>query len=253
MTRLVILAAGKGTRMNSELPKVLVSLKNRPMIKYLLDAITLAAVDPQPIVVVSPDNQNLISQALAEYSNLQYVVQTQQLGTGHAVASTRELIARTSPEAQNIIVLYGDHPFLTDESIRGLAAIQPEALTLMTTQLPDFTGWRQNFYHWGRIIRGADGQVQAIREFKDASEEEKLITEVNPAFMCFNKEWLFANIDSLRANNKQQEYYLTDMVGLAFAQDLPVQTISIEPHEAMGINSLEELQIAAELVTNIFP
>jgi bifunctional UDP-N-acetylglucosamine pyrophosphorylase/glucosamine-1-phosphate N-acetyltransferase len=223
------------------------------MIKYLLDSVTLAAVDPHPIIVVSPDNRDIISQALAEYQNLEYVIQAEQLGTGHAVAAARETINRESPETDKVIVLYGDHPFLTDESIRQFAATQPETVIIIPTQLPDFTGWHHNFYPWGRIIRGTGGAVEAIREFKDASEAEKLITEVNTGFMCFNKDWLFQNIAALRADNKQREYYLTDMVGLAFAGGHTVDTINIEPHEAMGINSREELRIAEELVANIFP
>ena len=253
MTRLVILAAGKGTRMNSELPKVLVSLKNRPMIKYLLDSVTLAAVDPHPIVVVSPENREIVGQALQEYGQLEYVIQTEQLGTGHAVSCTQEIINRESPEAENVIVLYGDHPFLMDESIRQFAAVNPAAVTIMPTRLPDFIGWHHNFYPWGRIVRSASGAVEAIRECKDASEAEKLITEVNTGFMCFNKNWLFTNINRLRADNKQKEYYLTDMVGISFADGQTVGTIQIEPSEAMGINSLEELKIAEDLVANIFP
>ncbi|MFA5184852.1 MAG: NTP transferase domain-containing protein [Patescibacteria group bacterium] len=250
MTRIIILAAGKGTRMDSELPKVLVALHSRPMIAYLLDSVTAAAVDPRPLIVVSPDNQEMIGQALADY-RVDYVIQKKQLGTGHAVLSARELISRQNPEAENIIVLYGDHPFLKADSIQRLAAARPTALTMMTTRLPDFDGWRQNFYHWGRIIRGMNGAVEAITEFKDASEEEKLITEVNPALMCFNKEWLFRGIDRLRADNKQREYYLTDMVKLAFAEGHTVETLSIEPHEAMGINSLEELHIAEDIVSGL--
>lgn len=252
MVRLVILAAGKGTRMNSERPKVLVPLKGRPMIKYLMDSVSLAAVDPHPLVVVSPDNREVIARELAEYPGLEYVIQEHQLGTGQAVACARGAIER-GPSVSGIIVLYGDHPFLTDESLRQFAASVPEAVTIMPTRLPDFQGWHQNFYHWGRIVRNAQGQVEAIREFKDASEAEKQITEVNPGFMCFRRDWLFDNINHLHNHNSQQEYYLTDLVELAFAAGHPVETINIEPHEAMGINSQEELRIAEELVADIFP
>ncbi|MDP2944059.1 MAG: bifunctional UDP-N-acetylglucosamine diphosphorylase/glucosamine-1-phosphate N-acetyltransferase GlmU, partial [bacterium] len=102
--------------------------------------------------------------------------------------------------------------------------------------------------HWGRIIKGLDGTVEKIVEFKDASEEEKLITEVNPGFMRFDKDWLFQNIDKLTDNNQSKEYYLTDMVKAAFEGGHPVGTMNIEPHEAMGINSLEELKIAEGLL-----
>lgn len=246
MTRIIILAAGKGTRMDSELPKVLVPLNGQPMIKYLMESVMASEVDARPLVVVSPDNQKIISEALKEY-NVEYVAQTEQLGTGHAVACTHQAIEQGSPEAKNIIVLYGDHPFLKIESIRKFATINSEAITIMPTHLPDFNDWHQSFYHWGRIVRGAGGTVEAITEFKDASDEEKLITEVNPGFMCFNKNWLFKNIDNLRDDNKQKEYYLTDLVKIAFAQGHTVGTLNIEPHEAMGINSPEELKIAESI------
>lgn len=247
MTRIIILAAGKGTRMNSELPKALVPLKNRPMIKFLIDSVVEAGVDSRPIVVVSPDNKEIISQELKEY-NLEYVIQDKQLGTGHAVACAKDSLEQNDLKFDSILVLYCDHPFIKSESIKSFASLMPETVTIMPTNLSDFDGWHQNFYRWGRIIRGADGKVEKITEFKDASDEEKLVTEVNPGFMCFNTNWLFQNISSLQNNNNQQEYYLTDMVKLAFEGGHEVGTINIEAHEAMGINSLEELSIAESLI-----
>ena len=244
MTQIIILAAGKGTRMGSELPKVLVPLNGKPMIHYLIESVMAAKPELKPIVVVSPDNKEIISQALSAYE-LEYAIQEQQLGTGHAVACARELV---DAKAENILVLYGDHPFLRSESISAFLKLSPEALTIMPTILPDFEGWHHNFYGWGRIVRNQTGEVRAIVELKDANEEEKLITEVNPGFMCFNKNWLFANIDKLRDDNKAHEFYLTDMVKIAFEKDFSVSTITIEPHEAMGINSPEELSIAESLV-----
>ena len=248
MTRIVILAAGKGTRMDSELPKVLVPLNGRPMIKYLMDSVVASGVDLRPIVVVSPDNKEIISAELKEY-NIEYVIQTEQLGTGHAVACAQEVIEKDDTPADSLIVLYGDHPFIKSDSIKKFANLNPEALTIMPTTLPDFDDWHQNFYHWGRIIRGADGKVESIVEFKDASDEEKLVTEVNPGFMCFNCAWLFKNIAELKNNNNQKEYYLTDMVNIAFGEGHEIGTVSIEPHEAMGINSREELTVAENLIS----
>jgi len=248
MTRIVILAAGKGTRMNSELPKVLVPLNGRPMIKYLMDSVVASGVDTKPIIIVSPDNQEIISQELKDY-NAEYVIQNQQLGTGHAVACAQEVLEKSEIPTDNIIVLYGDHPFLKSDSIKKFSDLNPKALTIMPATLPDFDDWHQNFYHWGRIIRGVDGRVEKIVEFKDASDEEKLVTEVNPGFMCFNYSWLFKNIADLQNNNIPKEYYLTDMVNIAFAEGYEIGTVSIEPHEAMGINSREELLIAEGLLS----
>lgn len=242
-TQIVILAAGKGTRMNSELPKVLVSLNGQPMIKYLMDSVMASKPELKPIVVVSPDNKAVISQALAAY-DVNYAIQDQQLGTGHAVACARPYI---KPEANNVVVLYGDHPFLTTASINKFSELDPKAMTIMPARLPDFNGWHHNFYHWGRIVRDEQGEVKGIVELKDTSDTEKLITEVNPGFMCFNKDWLFANIDKLHDDNKAHEFYLTDMVKIAFDSGYKIDTLIIEPKEAMGINSIEELQIAEGL------
>jgi len=246
MTRIVILAAGKGTRMGSELPKVLVPLNGRPMIEYLMESVVAAGVDYSPVVVVSPENREIISSSLSRFQ-LEYAVQGEQLGTGHAVACAQEALERDGQKPDNIIVLYGDHPFLKAESIKRFSELSPAALTIMPTQLPDFDDWRHNFLHWGRIVRGADGRVEKIVEYKDASEEERLITEVNPGFMCFNYRWLFQNIMDLKNDNSQKEYYLTDMVRLAFDEGYEIGTVNIEPHEAMCINSQDELQIASDL------
>ena len=244
MNRIVILAAGKGTRMNSELPKALVSLKGKPLIKYLLDSVVASGVDPKPLVVVSPDNKEIIKNALSEY-NLEYAIQEKILGTGHAVSCARNYL---SPDTKNVLVLYGDHPFLSSESMKKFVAAENNSLIITPTILPDFNDWRQNFYHWGRIVRGINNKVEGIVEFKDSSEEQKLITEVNPGFMVFDYKWLFENIDKLKDDNKAQEYYLTDLAKVAFQDGLEVGTINIEASEAMGINSLEELKIAESLI-----
>ncbi|PKM88698.1 hypothetical protein CVU83_01195, partial [Candidatus Falkowbacteria bacterium HGW-Falkowbacteria-2] len=175
-----------------------------------------------------------------------YAIQEQQLGTGHAVSSARDLVPE---DTDNIVVLYCDHPFIKASSIKSFADMTTDSVTIMPAKLDDFEGWRHNFYHWGRIIRNNLGEVERIVEFKDASEEEIAVTEVNPGFMCFNKDWLFSNIDNLHNDNKAHEFYLTDMVKIAFNQGFSVGTIVIEAHEAMGINSLEELKIAEGLTT----
>lgn len=244
MTKIIILAAGKGTRMGSDLPKVLVPLNGRPMISYLMDSVVSSEVDVRPIVVVSPDNKDIIAEALKDY-NVDFAVQDRQLGTGHAVSCALPFVPES---ADKVLVLYGDHPFLKSDSIKLFASLNPQAVTIMPAVLPDFDDWRQNFYHWGRIIRGADGNVERIVEFKDASDEEKMVTEVNPGFMCFNKNWLMENISRLRDDNNNKEYYLTDMVKIAFEENFSVSTSGIEAHEAMGVNSPDELSIAENLL-----
>ncbi|MDD4902567.1 MAG: NTP transferase domain-containing protein [Patescibacteria group bacterium] len=244
MNQVIILAAGKGTRMNSELPKVLVPLNGEPMIKRLLREVVASGVCDRPIIVVSPDNQEMIRQALSEF-DCDYAIQDEQLGTGHAFSCARESVEE---EVKNLIGLYGDHPFITKETIRNLVKAHQGELTMMTVNLPDFEDWRENFRHWGRIVRDEAGEIIEIKEFKDASEETKKITEVNPGLFCFRKSWLWDNIDKLRNNNKQSEYYLTDMVKIAFESGLEIESLPIEAHEAMGINSREELAIAEKIL-----
>lgn len=244
MNQIVILAAGRGTRMNSELPKALVSLKGRPMIHHLLDSVVKADIDNNPIVIVSPDNRDIISESLKDYK-VQYAIQSEQLGSGHAVACAKDLI---KPETENIIVLYCDHPFLSAESLKKCAAAKIETVMVMTTKLADFEDWRHNFYHWGRFVRNIENEIERIVEFKDATPEEQAITEVNPGFMAFSNSWLWPNIKLLSNNNAQHEYYLTSLPGMAFAEGYKIPSISIEAHEAMGINSPEELAIAEKLI-----
>jgi len=241
MTDIIILAAGKGTRMNSNLPKVLVPLQERPMIHYLLDSIVKSNINTKPIIVVSPDNHEQMQEALKEY-DVRFVVQDRQLGTGHAVFS-----AKDESSADKTLVLYGDHPFLSSESINNFVSKDVEALNLMSVKVDDFSAWKKAFYHWGRLFRDENNKLEKIVEFKDASESEKEITEVNPAMFIFNSSWLWENISNLDNKNKQEEYYLTDLVSSAFKQGTEIKTIQIDAKEAMGINSLEELEIAEKL------
>ncbi|MCF7860238.1 NTP transferase domain-containing protein [Patescibacteria group bacterium] len=243
-TKIIILAAGKGTRMGSDLPKVLVELKGQSMIKHLMKAVSASKVDARPIIVVSPENKHLLENELSDYE-LIYAIQDKQLGTGHAVNCARSLV---SDDYDNILVLYGDHPFLTAASIAKFAQAEPEALTIMPTLLPNFEGWHHNFYHLGRIARDESGLVRGIIEFKDADDKDKEILEINMGFMCFNRTWLFNNIDNLNSDNKANEFYLTDLVKIAALQGVKIDSIMIEPLESMGINSREELGIAESLI-----
>lgn len=243
MTQIIILAAGRGTRMGSELPKVLVPLKGKPIIHYLVESLMVTKPELKPIVIVSPSNKQIISESLAAYQ-VDYAIQEEQLGTGHAVSCARHYI---DSRASNIFVLNGDHPFYHSETIKNFSLKHQGALSMITVVLPNFKDWHSVFYYWGRIIRGKDNNIQEIKEFKDATNEEREILEVNPNCFCFNKDWFFSNIDKVRDDNKAHEFYLTDMVKIAFSQNHKVETLAIEPHEAMGINSPEELIIAENI------
>jgi bifunctional UDP-N-acetylglucosamine pyrophosphorylase/glucosamine-1-phosphate N-acetyltransferase len=240
--KIIILAAGKGARMKSDLPKALNPIKGEPMINYLIRSVKWSGVDERPIVVVSPDNKNLISRALKNF-NCCYAVQKEQLGTGHAVSSARRLAAG----AERIIVLYGDHPFLKKETINKMTASDKSVITLATVKIKDFKDWRNSFSHWGRIIRKS-GEIAGIVEFKDATDKEKEIKELNPALYSFDAEWLWKNLKKLKNENAQGEYYLTDLIKLAFKEGKKIKSFEIDPREAIGINSKEELEVAEGLI-----
>ena len=241
MKKVVVLAAGNGRRMNSDLPKVLVPLKGKPMIEYLIQSIIDSGVDKKPIIVVSPDNIEIFKKALANY-NCIYALQKDQLGTGHALACAKDYLAR----ADKVISFYGDHPFVKAETIKRLADNCSGVITMMTTEVENFDGWEHNFFQWGRVIRKSR-EIEAIIEFKDANDETKQVKEVNPGFYCFDNSWLWKNIAKLKNNNAQKEYYITDLVKMAFEQKHKINSIIIKPKEAMGINNKEELELAENL------
>lgn len=245
MNKIIILAAGKGTRMDSELPKVLVPLHGRAMITYLMDSIKNSGVDDKPIIVMSPDNQAQISKALKGYS-FEVVLQEEQLGTGHALSCAQE---RLRKDYDHVIVFYGDHPFVQPTTINRLIDSHEHTqypIAMMTTCLDSFDGWQKTFKAWGRIIRDKD-HITNIVEFKDATEAQKEIKEVNPGFYCFKSDWLWDNISKLQNNNNQKEYYLTDLIHIATQQGFSIHDIPVESWETIGVNSKEELRLAEAL------
>lgn len=246
MTQVVILAAGKGKRMGGEKPKVLYEVGGKPIIEHLVDSVTASGITSRPMVVIGYGTE-IIKKYLGTRCN--YVLQAEQLGTAHAVSCAKDFL---EGRAENILVLYGDHPFLTPKTISDLAMTHQgsgNVLTMMTVKLPNFDGWYKIFEDWGRIIRGKDGEVKAIVEKKDATPEELKIVEVNPSFLCFKSWWLWENLSKLDRNNAQGEYYLTDLVQLAILQNQKIQALAIfDPVEAVGINNTEQLELAESLI-----
>ncbi len=243
MKKIIVLAAWKGKRMEVEIPKVLVPIKWKPMIQYLIKSIIDSEVDNSPILVVSPDNIDIIKNNLKEF-NCSYTLQDKQLWTGHAVSCAQSLITE---ETNYIICLYWDHPFIKSETIKKISENQTGIISIITTKVDNFETWQKNFYHWWRIIR-ENWEIKEIVEFKDTNDEQKEIKEVNPAIYCFNTKWLWENINKLKNNNAQQEYYLTDLIKIAFEQKIHINSFQINPKEAMGINSREELEIAESII-----
>lgn len=245
-TQIIILAAGHGTRMQHELPKPLVPLCGKPMIQYLLDAIAESGVCDDPIIVVSPTNIDVFMEMLGE--DHRYTLQDKQLGTGHATMVAREaLIGDENP----IMVLYGDMPFVSTETIRAISERANETkatLTMATTVLSDFDDWRNAFYGFSRVLRDEEGKLLRTVEKKDATDEQLLVTEVNPAYLCFQSDWLWSHLSLLKNDNAQEEYYLTDLIRMAVEEGDDVATVQIDPKEALGINTPEHLKMCEEVV-----
>ena len=232
MTKLsvVILAAGKGTRMYSDLPKVLHKVAGKPMVKHVID--TAKQLNAEQIHLIYGHGADLLKQRLAD-EPVNWVFQAEQLGTGHAMQQAAPFFA----DDENILMLYGDAPLITTETLQKLIAAKPEnGIALLTVNLENPTGY-------GRIIR-QDGNVTAIVEQKDANAEQLKITEVNTGVMVSDgasfKKWL-ARLDN---NNAQGEYYMTDVIGLANQDGFKVVAVqATDMMEVEGANN--RLQMAA--------
>ncbi len=230
----VVMAAGKGTRMRTDLPKVLVPVRGRPMIDYVLDALQTANLE-QVIVVVGHRADDVRSH-LSGRKGIAFALQTEQLGTGHAVMSCRPMLQGHDGA---VLVVAGDSPLMQASSVNALLADyqrQAAACILGTARRDDPTGL-------GRIVRDAAGNFRAIVEQRDATEEQQRITEVNMSYYVFDCGELLWALGLLRANNSQREYYITDCPGLMVAHGKPVRALNVlKPFEALGINTLQELQ-----------
>lgn len=238
-TQIIVLAAGQGKRMGASVPKVLVPFHDKPMIDYVVDACIHSGINTKPTLVVGYQEE-LIKEHLGDKVN--YITQKEQLGTGHAVKITQDQIG---DDIENILVLYGDQPSITGAMIYNLAKTHidnEKVLTMATVNVPDFDDWYSVFYSsFSRIIRDENGVLLRSVEFKDASEEQKKIKELNPCYFCFKKEWLFEKLNEIKNENAQGEYYLTDIVKYA-AEEGGIASVSISPEEALGVNTIEQLR-----------
>lgn len=229
----VLLAAGKGKRMQSDLPKVLHTIGEKPMIKILLDR--LIPLGFEQIIIVVGHKGEEVEAALRDYP-VSFVWQREQLGTGHAVKMAKEALAGFTGTT---LVAAGDVPFLSINSIHDLFTTQQNegaVATCLSAIFEDPTGY-------GRIIRDSSGRyLKEIIEQKDASPEQLAVTEINSGTFCFDNHHLFASLDSLKNDNAQSEYYLTDVVKVLHNKGLRVAVVPAEnPDEVIGVNSIEQL------------
>lgn len=229
-TTVIILAAGKGTRMRSNLPKVLQPLAGRPLLGHVID--TAKKLQADHIITIYGHGGTLVQNAFA-HEQVQWVEQAEQLGTGHAVKVTLPVL----PHEGVSLILSGDVPCITEQTLQKLLDVSRETqIGLVTLTLADATGY-------GRIVR-ENGKIQAIVEHKDASEAQRQIQEINTGIYCVSNAKLHEWLPKLSNNNAQGEYYLTDIVAMAIADGLEVA--SVEPalaFEVEGVN--DRVQLAA--------
>ncbi|MCB1958378.1 MAG: bifunctional UDP-N-acetylglucosamine diphosphorylase/glucosamine-1-phosphate N-acetyltransferase GlmU, partial [Rhodocyclaceae bacterium] len=225
----IVLAAGKGTRMNSALPKVLQPLAGRPMLAHVLD--TARGLGASRICVVYGHGGERVREQMAA-ADVAWALQEPQLGTGHAV---QQALPHLQAEGQ-ALVLYGDVPLIGGATLRRLVeAAGADRLALLTVELPDPTGY-------GRILRDAAGQVSRIVEQKDASDEERRVREVNTGILVAPLARLRDWLGRLSNDNAQGEYYLTDIIGMAVGEGMAVTTVSPDSvAETLGVNNKAQL------------
>src|SRR5574343_152744 len=225
---IVILAAGQGKRMHSNLPKVLHPVAGKALAQHVID--TARSLNPEKLIVVYGHGGDVVRATLSA-PDLCWAEQAQQLGTGHAVAQAVPQLSA----AEQTLVLYGDVPLTTAETLKRLLQAGKDGLAILTVDLADPSGY-------GRIVRDADGKVQRIVEQKDASDAEKAICEINTGIMAVPTARLGDWLASLKNDNAQGEYYLTDIVGCAVAEGLPVRTAQpADEWEVLGVNSKVQL------------
>lgn len=234
----IILAAGKGTRMGGEgdqvLPKVLHKVADRPMVCWVVDACKAAGCDT--IVVVIGYRGQLVREALADEPSCVFVEQTEQLGTAHAAGMARPVFE--GEPARDVFVLAGDGPLIRSQTLARLREVHQRTkavCSLATAVIDDPTGY-------GRIVRDDRGRFAGIVEHKDATAEQLAIREVNPSYYCFGSGALFDGIGQVSNDNKQGEYYLTDLPAMLKAAGKTVTVVEAVPaSDVLSINTPEQL------------
>lgn len=236
----VILAAGDGTRLRSNRPKVLHEVCGHPMLHYVLRVAGEAEADRHVVVIGYEGDQ--IRQSFAGRNDVAFAEQKERLGTGHAVQMTRDAFQGYEG---NILILAGDTPLLTVQTLRNLVewhCHQDAAVTILTTEMPEPRGY-------GRILRYEDNRLQGIVEEKDANRYERAIREINTGSYCFDAQALFQALDQVTPQNVQNEYYLTDCVRILVEQGRRAEAVITDDYtEAIGVNTRVQLAEAEKIL-----
>jgi bifunctional UDP-N-acetylglucosamine pyrophosphorylase/glucosamine-1-phosphate N-acetyltransferase len=227
----IILAAGKGVRLKSDLPKVSHMIFGKPMITRVLEAVKQIGLDQ--IFVIVGYKAEIVKQECDGFE-VTFIEQKEQLGTGHAVMQARPFIKDST-----ILVLNGDVPLIKTETLKSLIVFhesQNASATILTASV-------KNPHSYGRIIRSKEGLILKIVEQKDATEEERAINEVNTGTYCFKSKDLLNALDKVKPDNSQKEYYLTDVIGILKSEKLPVFAyMAKDETEVLGVNTIEDLK-----------
>jgi len=236
----IVLAAGMGTRMKSDLVKVMHPVAGPPMIEWPVAAAFAAGVER--CVLVVGHQQEKVRDYFAGRSEVSFALQAEQLGTGHAV---RCAMPEVAPDASTVLILCGDTPLLSAQSLRGMLQAHEESkacITVMTARL-------EHPFGYGRIVKDAEGKVVAITEEKDASDTERQIREVNAGVYCIDRAFLEEAVGKLNNDNAQGEYYLTDVVRQAGAKGLACRSYRVaDPLEISGVNDRVQMAEAAAVL-----
>lgn len=237
----IVLAAGLGKRMKSNIPKVLHRLGDKPLIRWVLDTVLL--LKPRKIIVVVGYKRELVEAEIEDYA-VEFVYQPKLLGTADAVKRALPSL----PDESEVLVLCGDVPLIRSETVRNLLKIHREtnaSATILTTKLSNPKGY-------GRIVRGKDGDVLTIVEDKDASPEILKINEINSGIYVFDVRKLRLVIDLVNNRNAQGEFYLTDVISLMRRREWRVSAMTTQNHwEVAGVNSAEELAVLEKYVETL--
>ena len=230
----IVLAAGDGTRMNLDYPKVLCKLNGTDIISLIIG--TLHSIELKDIILVVGYKHEMIREKVG--GAVKYVLQKELLGTGHAVSQAESIYKEIN---ENVLILYGDSPLITSMTLKKIIDSYLNSnsdLALLTVFIDDPTGY-------GRIIRDKNNKIIKIIEEKDATAEQKKIKEVNTGFYCFKKEKLFRSLKNIRSDNAQKEYYLTDVIADFVQKNYRISSVETgDPMETMGINTRADMEKA---------
>ena len=242
MIKSIILAAGKGTRMKSDMPKVLHTIFDKPLVGYVIDAASNTGLVDENYIIVGHQAELVEEYINNNYKNSKCLLQTPQLGTGHAVSMALPYLKEFEGE---VIILCGDTPLITSETLKEFINFHKEK----TSDITVMSAYFDNPANYGRIIRNQDGSVNSIVEEKDANKEQKAVKEINAGIYCINWGKVKSAFSELKNNNAQGEYYLTDIVKWGNTNNLSVNAYTLSDNEEIyGINSKANLAEASKML-----